>query len=99
MKTAGRHDSRRPTIDAPFSLEWMINAVPMHAVAVANGSGVSREHPNTAKSTSARPEPPMTLLKSDDAGAGKNRSPMSAPSSSSQARNGVRKNENVGFRV
>ena len=71
MKTAGRHDSRRPTTEMPFSLEWMINAVPMHAVAVASGSGVSRENLNTANSTSARPAPPMTLLKSDVAGAGR----------------------------
>ena len=63
MKTAGRHDSSRPTTEMPFSLEWMINAVPTHAVAVANGSGVSRENPNTANSTSARPAPPMTLFK------------------------------------
>src|SRR5579864_6236005 len=98
MKTAGRHDSSRPTTEMPFSLEWMISAVPMHAVAVASGSGVSRENPNTANSTSAKPAPPVMLLKSDVDGDGKKRSPMSAPSNSSEARNGVRKNANVGFR-
>src|ERR1700692_4757667 len=77
----------------------MISAVATQAVAVANGRGVSRENSNTAKSTSARPAPPTTLFKSADAGAGKNLMPSKAPRSSSQARNGVRKNAHVGVRV
>ena len=99
MNTAGGHDSSRPTMEGPFSLEWMISAVPTQAIAVAKGSGVSAEKLKIANSTSARPAPPMILFRSDDAGTGKKRIPRSAPSSSSQARKGVRKNVKVGLRV
>ncbi len=90
MNTIGDSESNRPTSETPRSLEAMTRVAPTLASDVIRSSGADDDPRKITPSRSNNPVAPQRFLHNPVFGAGINPIASSAPSPSSQARNGVR---------